>query len=93
MMLLSISNESVLLDEKDYQYEGLCGSSCGIMLDESLMLFLKDNHVRVVKYQEEEFIILEHDNITVQFPLFLGKEGSSYISEHINFNKGKRILF
>lgn len=90
-MLLNINNNDILKSERGFEYEGICGSDNGIMFDESLMLFFRDNDIHIVNYKPQKSVTLKYDNAIVQFPLFLGKEGSSYISEHIDFRYGQVV--
>lgn len=82
----NISNTKVIESEKDYEFEGICGSDKGILLEDSLEQLFCSNNISVADYKEGESITLLQGEHTAKFGLFIGKEGSSYYSEHVNFD-------
>lgn len=85
LYLDELSNIKVLESEIGNEYEGLCGTEKGVLWEDSLEQFFIDNEIDVVS-STDEYIILKQKDKVVKFRLFMGNEGSSYISEHIDFN-------
>lgn len=86
MRLGHFTNQMVLYSEKDFEFEGICGTEEGILWEDSLEQFFSKHAIDIVDFIENESITLIQDHVVMSFDLFEGKEGSSFPAQHIDFN-------
>ena len=87
----NISNLMVIDSEEDYEFEGICGTGNGVLWEDSLEQFFDANGIEVLDGRENEYVILKQGDLVVKFETFLGNEGSTYESEHIDFGSRMQL--